>query len=300
MTFSKTISQHVCQWLKSTVAGVVLSVSLTACGGQTVNMEQAAMNAVALSDATLPADIKLVSSAVLMKMKGFPDGFVQGVTFAPEASPNLKAIGMDYNGFVIRGVNIVNYDTTETGTELVGVMVFEDDVGRRAGVRLLAHYQIGDKTISIDHASIVPVYTTRPRIEAYIVPFDPAVDQGAISADHTALYVYAVNHAVAVEALPAGLADYDVFLFQMDRASPTALTAGRISATESPRTGYEDATTVLDFNGWRAAVVSGEINPKANKDLYVKLLHTPGKEAAWYSRTARLRGLFGMTLKTIQ
>ena len=300
MTLSNSILRQTFHWLKLTVAGVLLSTSLVACGGQTANMEQASLNAVALSDASLPADIKLVSSAVLMKMKGFPDSFVQGVTFGPEAAPNLKAIGMDYNGFVVRGLNVVNYEILKTGTELVSLVVFEDDLGRRSGVRILAHYQVGAGTIVVSHASVVPVFSTAPRIEAYIVPFDSSVDQAAISADHTALYVYAVNHALKVQDLPAGVRDYDVFLFQMDRASSTALTVGRISATELAVTGYEDATTVLDYNGWRAAIVSGEIDPKANTDLYVKLLHTPGKEAAWYARSARLRGLFGMTLNSVK
>ncbi len=57
-------------------------------------------------------------------------------------------------------------------------------------------------------------------------------------------------------------------------------------------------TTLLDYNGWQVAVISGEIDPHASNTLYAKLLHQPGKEAGWYSRSLRMQGLFGLTSRS--
>lgn len=277
--------------------GALLAVGVSACGGQTVNMKQAVESSVSLDNQAMPADIKLASSAILMKIKGYGDDSVQGVNYAPEATKNIKAVGLDYDGFKLRGITIVNYEPTAEGTELVGLMVFEDAIGRRAGVRYLAEYQVGAQGIVIQHASVVQVHTMNPRIEAYVVPFNPNVDQAAISANHNALYTYAVNSSIPLSKAQTGVGDYDVFLFVMDRSSTTSETKGRVSKNDSRGSGFEDATTLLDYNGWQVAVISGELDPKADNTLYAKLLHTPGDEAIWYSRSARLSGLFGLTLK---
>ena len=276
----------------------MLALGLTACGGQTANLEEAAKAAVQLDSAQMPADIKLVSSAMLMQAKGFGADRVEGVTFAPGAADNLKAIGMDYDGFVLAGVNILNYEPSAQTTELAALLLLEDSVGRRTGMRFLAQYAVVGDGVSIQHASQVQVHAMWPRIETYVVPFNPNVDQGAIMADHKTLYMYAVNNAVTIDKAAAGVGDYDVFMFNMDRSSSTSDTTGWISKSDSPKSGYADATTVLDFNGWKVAVVSGEFNPRSMEEtLYVKYLHTPGEEAAWYSRTKLLSGLFALTAK---
>lgn len=297
MTKLETIIQQTNRWTRVALMGALVSVALTACGGQTVNMKEAVKASVSLDNQAMPADIKLASSAILMKLKGYGDDSVQGVSFAPAATQHIKAIGLDYDGFVLRGVTILNYEPTAEGTELVGLMVFEDSIGRRAGVRYLTEYQAQGQGIMIQHASVVQVHTVKPRIEAYVVPYDPNVDQAAMSADHNAMYSYAVNNAVPIQNAKPGIGDYDVFLFVMDRSSDTADTKGRVSKNESRGSGYEDATTLLDYNGWKVAVISGELDPLADNTLYAKLLHTPGEEAIWYSRSARLSGLFGLTVK---
>lgn len=280
------------------IVTLLLSTGLASCGGQTVNMKEAVTSSVSLTDKSLAEDIKLASSATLMKMKGFPDGYIKGVSFPDETAPNLKSIGLDYDGFVVRGVNVLNYEPSGENVELSGLMIFEDGLNRRAGVRFLTKYQVAENGISIQHVSVVPVYTVRPRVEAYVVPFDQSVDQDTISANHTALYGYAVNNAVPVSQLPVGTKDYDVFMFVMDRSSPTSKTIGRISKIKDKQSGFEDATTLLDYNGWKVAVISGEIDPQSSNSLFAKLLHQPGEEAAWFARAARLQGLFGLTVKT--
>ncbi len=280
------------------LTGLVLSLGLAGCGGQTVNMKEAVKTSVKLNDSTLAEDIRLASSAILLRMKGFPDGYVKGVSFPDSAAPGLKVIGLDYNGFVMKGVNVLNYEFDGETIELSGLMIFEDGLSRRAGVRFLTHYQIAGTGIHIQHASIIPVYTVQPRVESFVVPFDPTVDQDVISADLTSLYGYAVNNAVPIAQLPAGVGDYDVIMFVMDRSSPTAKTIGRISKTKSIETGFEGATTLIDYNGWQVAVISGEIDPHAGTTLYAKLLHQAGKEAGWYSRFPRMQGLFGLTSRS--
>lgn len=284
--------------LRLAVLSVFVIAAAAACGGQTVDLKQAVETSVTLNDATMPADIKLASAAILMKMKGFDDQRVNGVTFLQGSSDTLKAIGMDYDGFQLKGVSILNYEPTAQGTELAGIFVFEDVIGRRNGVRYLAKYKAQDQGIAIEHASVVQVYTTQPRVEAYLVPYDPNVDQVAISVDHNTLYSYAVNNAITPDQAGEGTADYDMFLFVMDRSSPTSDVKGRISKNTSSRSGFEDATTVLDYNGWKVAVISGEADPKSEDTLYAKLVHFPGEEAPWFARAARLRGLFGMTVNS--
>jgi hypothetical protein len=283
---------------RSVSMGILLSIALTSCGGQVINMKDAADAAVPLNSQTLPSDVKLVSASILMQMKGFGENQIKGVSYIPGAAQNLKSIGMDFDGFVLKGINIVNYEPMESHTELVGVMVFEDNAGRRAGVRYLADYQIEGQGILMQKASVVPVYTTRPRVEAYLVPYDPVVDMDALSSDHSALYQYAVMHAISIAQAPAETGDYDVFMFAMDRSSETSLGKGRISKDVSKLTGFEGATTVLDFNGWKVAIISGELSPQGNTTLYSKMLHTPGDEGAWFLRSSRLRGLFGLTVKS--
>ncbi|MBT4710205.1 MAG: hypothetical protein HOB82_01585, partial [Alphaproteobacteria bacterium] len=108
------------------------------------------------------------------------------------------------------------------------------------------------------------------------------------------LFSYASANAID-PAQTSGEGDYDVFVFLMDRASDTSTLAGRISQNSSVSDGFEGATTLLDYNGWKVAVISGVFDPSGADSLYAKTVHTPGEEMLALFRTDRLVGLYGLT-----
>jgi len=297
MKHQHTKPKNLHRWTYALIINVMLGATLTACGGKTVDMSEAMTAAMPLNNKNIPPDVKLAASAVLMKIKGFGDNSVDGVSFSAEAAKNTSVIGLDFDGFTLKGIAVINYEQSKRNTDLVALLLFEDAVGRRAGMRFLVEYQVAGKGINIQHASVAQVFADTPRIEAYVVPFDPDVDPDKISKNHRTLYTYAVNSAVPINRAPAGVGDYDVFVFIMDRSSSTAEVKGRISKNYTPTSGYEGATTMLDFNGWKVAIISGEMDPQSNETLYAKLLYASGKEAAWYNRFEKMRGLFGLTVK---
>ena len=157
-------------------------------------------------------------------------------------------------------------------------------------MRFLATYDFSRPGITITHARFTPLFARRPVTQAFIVPYNPAVDLAALAADHATLFSFANANAIDPGQTSGG-GEYDVFIFSMDRASDTSTLVGRISQRKSVGDGFEGATTLLDYNGWKVAVISGMFDPSGADSLYAKAVHTPGEEMLALFRTDRLVGL---------
>jgi hypothetical protein len=276
-------------------------VSLSAC--QTKSTYDTHLEtAVPLTSSDLPADIKLVAAAVSFRMKGYGPNRIPHVTFAP-ATGNIQEAGFNYEGFVVKGISVVGYGNRpdgRPGKELGAVLLFEDSVGRRTTVRLLAHYAVSGNGIQVDHASITPVFPAWANAEAYIVPRAalPANPRSLIR-NHADLYSFAVSNAIR-----PGSATNDgrnlVFLFAKDRASPTATLKGKVSDDKTGTSGYEGGTKILDYAGWRAASIAGQFDVNGNAMLFAKPVYRPGEEQGFFARGDRLLGSFGLTSRALR
>lgn len=75
--------------------------------------------------------------------------------------------------------------------------------------------------------------------------------------------------------------EYAVFVFLLDRISPSAKLEVNVSADETGVYGYKQATRYLDFNGWRVGILTGQFSLSGQgqpEPLYIKAVFAPGKE----------------------
>ena len=73
--------------------------------------------------------------------------------------------------------------------------------------------------------------------------------------------------------------EYAVFIFLLDRISPSAKLEVNVSTDKTSVYGYNKATQYLDFNGWRVGILTGQFSLSDQAEpLYVKAVFMPGKE----------------------
>lgn len=231
---------------------------------------------------TTPVDVKMISAAVLNKLRHRQD--IQYVRMTPQAEQNLTKDGFDYRGFDTKLIDVTGFDVVAIDAQTVegvveGVLHFEDFVGRRASTYFAAKYQKTTKGYMVSQAGITIVPPHFPRVQAYFVPavaFDRATrpfrgfwetyafalansyDMRPTQAERQAYEAY--QNLSSFKKKSKSKADDKkqelvVMVFCMDRLSEEAAFELKISEKNKSKALLEPG--YANENGWVTAVFSG-------------------------------------------
>ena len=239
-----------------------------------------------------PIDIKLVTAAIIYKLRGV-DGAVEHVSFDPDGFIQIGEEDFHYEGFEMTKMTITGYQETviqakkKTMVTLEGVLLFKDEINRRAGVYFAANYSATKKGIVIENAFTNGIPPDSPQIEAFLVPADvikpprPDVENGYLP-----LYLLAVQNAIPMTApvdqkpiYPKG--EYLMMVFCKDRIFKESIMEMKVSALKSLRGKSISDVAYIAENGWRIMVSGGKFAPgsTANRFYYgVEYTANPGAD----------------------
>lgn len=265
----------------------------------------------------LPQDIRLVTAAVIKKMRQEP-GEIPGVEFeSPDSHYSLDK-DFDYQGFSVTNIKIINHWAKEAGNgryncKLHGVIAFGDVLGRRALVDYIVYYRLRGKKQVIVKSQVMPIAPAFPHTQAFFVQAQKLKEIMAGEYDFTEFYARVVNNAYSMtptseeikekqelaemnffERLKnsSGLKRKDNFMviFVMDRLTPDAELDVVVSRHVN---GMQSLTqpVYMNFSGWRTAVFGGNFALDKDK-FYTKVFYKPEQGVLPEGKEQVLIGLF--------
>lgn len=223
-----------------------------------------------VGESQTPADIKLVSAALIDRLRGDAMS-VENVTFDPAGRHAVGETGFDYAGFVVEDVGITGYETVLVQPGVVkatleGIMLFKDFLNRRTGVSFAAEYVVADGGITIAKSVASGIPPDYPKVETYFVaekPFMAARDGLKSFVDY---YLFAIGNAEPMTY--SGDTDkiganqkYLIMTFCKDRLFDESSLEMKVTNKRFV-TGKKLAEPVyLNDSGWRILIAGGKFKP---------------------------------------
>lgn len=248
-----------------------------------------------LSGDEVPTELSLVISASVLSMRGEDDPeTIWPVSISPEAAAGLKDPNFAFDGFTLLGTGLRSWDMVSDDPPLYtlsAVLVFADEVGRRATMSLVADYSISDQNLKIERAVALTMAPPSPETRIYVVAAKDI--PGSLlerSADQLELFRTVADRAV--HSAGGAPQDYYVFAFVIDRVSPDSQFQLMVSDQAAGLSGASGNAVTTDFSGWRVGVLRGEFALGAGPELFFKTVYTPGAREADGGGKARLAGVF--------
>ena len=236
----------------------------------------------------IPGDAQLAATAILIRLNGMEPAAGADISFEKEAADHLKTPLFGTGKFILTGHRLFQYSRRPEGRPgrlVAGQMDLKDISGRRAKVNYITEYDLTDSGFVILAAEVQPAYATNPTVESYLVPVK-AFEKEMTDSPPTweGLYLLAKRlNVLPVQNTAQGREsmDYILFTFCMDQTAPSANAVLRLAKKKSPNRGYgfSKASSYLNFNGWIVATAAGTFPAAPEKDFWVKLVLSPGKEA---------------------
>lgn len=271
----------------------------------------------ALPDGDVPGDIRMVTAALVQKLRQDPKG-IPRVGFDASGTHSTPETTFTYLGFSVAGIAVTEHWARETGRKsfacrAAGVMLFADQLGRRAMVDYVADYELFPDRIVILNSAVNPVPPVFPNTQAFIInaqEFKNIVDQRP---DFPAFYAGVVTKAQSMTPTPeerrarqeaqsmsfferlkktsAGEREDNIMvIFVMDRLTPDADLEVVVTKTLHDRQSMAKPV-YRDFQGWRVAVFGG--NFAVDRDVfYAKVYYKPAPGVLPEGQTQALIGLF--------
>ena len=247
----------------------------------------------------MPGDIATVVTAIQQRIIGYDVDRASNVRFANETASAFAETWSFLRGFAPAGTQLYTYETVtddpaaKTGC---GRLDFEGPLGRRASALYETRFRPSADDLMVEENQVNPVYSDFPEPIMFVVPADvlPTTYPG----NYPELLEFVGERAVnplTPESISPEKSEYTIFVFLLDRISPSSKLEVKISNEKTGIRGYKESTMYIDFNGWRVALLSGRFtlfDPEGTNPLYVKAILTPGQQARTKSRAPKPIGLF--------
>ncbi len=249
-----------------------------------------------VSDEKTPADIKLICTAMLNKLRH--RGETPFVRFESVAGENIQKEQFKYKGFDvtlidITGIEIKESAKNQTQGTLEGLFHFKDFVGRGASTYFVTDYVKTPDGITITKAGTTNMPPSFPRVQAFFVPVQAfSKTQGNTLNGYWEMYAFALKNAVNMTPTQNEIQAYQsyhelsswqkltadkdmvkekyaVMIFCLDRLSePERFEV--VIPTSNIKPGYKND------NGWPMAVIPAEfVADSWGKTFDILALYTP-------------------------
>jgi hypothetical protein len=280
-------------WIMTAVA----TLAFTGCA-TTPQRGGGAVELAAVRESDIPADVRQLAAAVVLRMRAVDLPAGSGVDFAPGVVDTIaEQGGFAYKGFALRGLRVVetarereNPVTRRTSA----LLDFEDGYGRTATAVFQTRHVPAGGSITIQSARVYQRYYPRVASRLFLVPVS-SLSGEALSQMNSwqQLYEHVVLNSVPVEAFP-DRSDRRLFAvaFCLTRISPDARFEVQLSDNDTGACdGYGRNTTYLDYAGWRVGIMGVDAaGPK--KEMVVKAFYTPGSEVGLFQRSRSVAGMY--------
>ena len=259
---------------------------------------------IAVSLDKMPEDAALVTIAIHNKIVMADKYRSEKVRFEKNIDAGSFLIGKELK---FSGTELYIYQTEKRSPSektIAGKINFEGPLGRRASALFLSRFRSAKKNeIVIREARVEPLYSTKPEPAMFIVPAASLPKNATLFPDsYMELSKFAGKKAISpplneifTEETEENM-EYAVFVFLLDRISPSAKLQVKVSTNKTSIYGYKKATRYLDFNGWRVGILTGQFSLSGwdqAEPLYIKAVFMPGKEVG-KMRPSRVIGRYAI------
>lgn len=253
---------------------------------------------IAVSLDKMPEDAAIVTTAIHNRIMMTDQYGSNHVRFEKDIDAGSFLIGKELK---FSGAELYIYQTEKSSLSektIAGKIDFEGPLGRRASALFLSRFRAAKNEIVIKEARVEPLYSTKPEPVMFIVPAASLPKSANLFPDsYMELFKLSGNKAVSPssEKTEENM-EYAVFVFLLDRISPSAELQVKVSADKTSVYGYKKATRYLDFNGWRVGILTGQFCLSGRgqaEPLYIKAVFMPGKEVGKI-RSPRLIGRYAI------
>jgi len=237
----------------------------------------AAPPVIPLKKAQTPDDIKLVSAALIERLRGGTVA-VEHVFFDPAGKHAVGETGFDYDGFGVKNLAITGYETTllQKGVAqatLEGIILFTDIINRRAGVYFAAQYIVTQNDITITKSVVVGIPPDFPRVETFFVAEDLFKKAASGLKSYADYYLFALENAEPMtygpgEEKTGANKKYFIMTFCKDRLFQESILT--MAVTDKPyMAGNKIAKPVyINDSGWRILIAGGKFRPGSRSSKF--------------------------------
>ncbi len=268
-------------------------------------------------DEDIPGDIRMVTAAIVQKLRQDPAG-IPRVSFDPSGVHYTPETSFKYQGFAVTDISINEHWARDTGRDsftcrLGGIILFADQLGRRAMLDYAADYELFRDKIIIRESTVRPVPPFFPNTRAFIIEgsqLKEIVDQrpdfaefyaGVVLRAHTMTptteerrqhqELQEMSFFQRVRQAPSSeRQDNFMVIFVMDRLTPDAEL--NVMVTKNLHDSNSLARPVYrDFDGWRVAIFGG--NFAIDRDgFFARVYYKPARGVLPQGKDQVMVGLF--------
>ncbi len=224
-----------------------------------------------------PADMALVTTAIVARMRG-SETKTNPVVFAPRLANRLLEKTFRYDGFHVDVITISFIgpaNSWEAGRRLYGTILFTDELGRRAATSFGVEYLFDDGEIYVSDVALDVVSPPEPEVRIFLLPAEKASQMfGGAVPSHLDLLAFIAEHALDV-SLATGTCSCVVAVVSMDRTPANASLYANVSDVRDGSKIVLGAHYLMEFEGWRVALLEGEIDLGSDSIMDIQALYAP-------------------------
>lgn len=223
-----------------------------------------------------PEDIALVTTALVARMRGITGAEATlPVKFAPSLSSRLIERSFRYDGFDVDSITVSFIGPAsgwEQGRRIFGTVQFTDQLGRRTATAFGVDYLFDDAEIYVDDVALDLAVPANPDIRLYLLPTERASEMLAEAAtNHLDLMAFIAEHALDVNNA-SGICNCAIIAASFDRLPGDAHLFASVREAGSGDKIVMGSHFVMDFDGWRVAVLDGRIDLSAGSEMVIEAL----------------------------
>ncbi|MCE7999734.1 MAG: hypothetical protein HEP70_12815 [Rhodobiaceae bacterium] len=222
-----------------------------------------------------PSDIALVTTAIVARMRADGTPETTPVVFAPNTQNRLREKSFRYAGFYVDSITVSFIGPAnglEEGRRVYGTIQFADQLGRRTATAFGVEYAFDSGEIYVSDVSLDLAVPVDPDIRLYLLPTAKASEMiRDASTNHLELVAFLAEHALDVNSA-TGMCDCAIVATTFDRIPGDAHLYASVSNTQNGEKIVMGSHYLLDYDGWRVAVLEGQIDLSPNSDMRIEAL----------------------------
>ena len=241
----------------------------------------------------LSPDIKLVTSAIIEKMRGRGNK-VKHTSFNPSGKHFIEE-KFKYEEFSLSNLVVVGYSIEENqqGQDLIvleAILSFSEPTGRKAGVVFGAKYVLSGNKISILESVVTPLSPKVPELVTFFVPAKKLAEKNSDLETKLESYLdyfhFAIQNAVPMTksdgmTVPIQENNYLIMTFCLDRLEKQSKLTMKVTEKLSGLKKGIIKPIYFDDQGWRIIMAGGEFKAGSwSSNFYVQLYYTASPEIA--------------------
>jgi extradiol dioxygenase family protein len=223
-----------------------------------------------------PQDIALVTTAIVARMRADGAPETTPVIFAPNMEDRLREKSFRYAGFYVDSITVSFIgpaNDLEEGRRIYGTIQFADEVGRRTATAFGVEYAFDAGEIYVSDLSLDLAVPVEPDIRLYLLPIEKASEMMRDASDnHLELMGFIAEHALDLEGLN-GMCNCAIVTTSFDRLSGDAHLYASVSNAESGEKIVMGSHFLTDYDGWRVAVLEGQLDLSSNSNMRIDALY---------------------------